>query len=167
MAVDMRYPNYDFDEYGNVTNIKFNRPVKPYISNTTGYLYVTMLHEDGKRRPTALHRILAKLFIPNPENLPQVNHIDGNKLNCSIDNLEWTNNARNIQHAYDIGLIPKLDERYNNVHPVQAIHSVCELLQEGLFNMMEISKMTGVAYKTVGQIKYRRQWLDISSIYKW
>lgn len=161
------HPNYGFTLDGRVFNLKHNRELKPYVSNTTGYLYVTLKHEDGKYRPTALHRILAKLYIPNEGNLPQVNHKDGVKMNCCVTNLEWTDNSGNIRHAYDNGMIPKGEFRYNNVNPVENIHQVCQLLQESLYGLKEIEEITGVNSKTVGQIKYRKQWRDISSLYNW
>ncbi len=161
------YPGYLFTEDGRVFNKKFDKELKPYISNTTGYYYVTMKHQDGRRRPTALHRIIAKIYIPNPENLPFVNHKDGVKLNPCKDNLEWSTNAKNVQHAYDNGLAPKGADRYNNVNPVEKIHQACELIQEGLYGNKEIGELLGMSSKTVGQIKYRKQWKDISSAYKW
>ena len=51
-----------------------------------------------------VHRLLAEQFIPNPDNLPFVNHIDGDKGNCSLDNLEWCTSTHNNQHAFDTGL---------------------------------------------------------------
>jgi len=54
-----------------------------------------------------VHRLVAKTFIPNPDNLPQVNHKDGNKKNNHVDNLEWISRSGNIRHAYDNGLINK------------------------------------------------------------
>ena len=167
MKILESHPNYGFTENGEVFNLKFERQLKPYVSATTGYLYITLRHKDGRYRPTSLHRCVAKLYIDNPNNLPFVNHIDGNKLNPNKNNLEWTDNSRNIQHAYDIGLIPKGEDRYNNVNPVEKIHHVCQLLQEGIFSNKEIEEITGVNYKTIGQIKYGKQWKDISSIYKW
>lgn len=161
------HPNYGFTEDGKVFNLAYDRQLKPYISNTTGYLYVTLKHKDSKYRPTALHRILAKLYINNPTGLPQVNHKDGDKLNCHVDNLEWTDNRGNIQHAYDSGLIPKGEHRYNNVNPVEKIHNVCHLLEEGLYGNKEIGELLGVCPKTVGQIKYRKQWKDIGRLYNW
>lgn len=66
-----------------------------------GYLSVHLFNgKDFK-----IHRLVAKTFIPNPNNLPQVNHIDGNKKNNSVDNLEWVSRSGNVRHAYDTGLI--------------------------------------------------------------
>jgi hypothetical protein len=160
-------PNYTFTDDGRVFNERYDRELKPYVSHTTGYLYVTLKHADGRYRPTSLHRIVAKLFVPNPEHLPFVHHIDHNKQNPHYTNLEWTTNQINVQKAYDAGITPKGEGRYNNVNPVENIHQVCELLQEGLFNMKEIEEITGVNSKTVGQIRYRKQWKDISSAYEW
>lgn len=62
-----------------------------------------------------LHRALAEAFIPNPENKRCVNHIDGNKLNNSIDNLEWATHGENNQHAYDNKLkVPSEKLRINS-----------------------------------------------------
>ena len=51
--------------------------------------------------------LVSKVFIPNPENKKQVNHIDGNKLNSKLKNLEWCTASENSQHAHDTGLNPK------------------------------------------------------------
>ncbi len=58
--------------------------------------------KKGKSIP--FHRIVAKAFIPNPENKPEVNHIDGNTMNNKVTNLEWVTRSENIQHAWDTGL---------------------------------------------------------------
>lgn len=69
-----------------------------------GYYRIT-LAKGGKRVQKYLHRLLAEYFIPNPNGLPQVNHKDGNKLNCKIENLEWVTVQENVIHAYKHGLI--------------------------------------------------------------
>lgn len=69
-----------------------------------GYYRVT-LSINRNRKQLYLHRLLAKYFIPNPNDLPQVNHIDGNKLNNNLNNLEWCSNQDNIIHAYKHRLI--------------------------------------------------------------
>ena len=68
-----------------------------------GYLQVS-LSKNGKRFHTGVHRIMAISFIDNPENKPQVNHIDGNKENNLLSNLEWVTNSENQIHAINGGL---------------------------------------------------------------
>lgn len=66
--------------------------------NQKGYYQVRVTHER-KKSWFIVHRTVAKFFIPNPNNLPQVNHKDGNKLNNHYSNLEWCNNSHNQLHA--------------------------------------------------------------------
>lgn len=58
----------------------------------------------GKKKNIKIHRLVAQSFIPNPRNKPQVNHIDGNKLNNIVTNLEWVDNKENMAHATSLGL---------------------------------------------------------------
>ena len=60
--------------------------------------------EDGKTKTVYVHRLIASAFIPNPDNLPTVNHIDGDTSNNSVDNLEWVSYSENMRHAYRVGL---------------------------------------------------------------
>ncbi len=69
-----------------------------------GYYRIT-LSVNRKRKQVYLHRLLAEYFIENPNNYPQVNHIDGNKLNNRLENLEWCTVQENTIHAYKHGLI--------------------------------------------------------------
>jgi len=78
--------------------------IKPSQDNGKGYkqLYVQI---NRKRILFYIHRLVAKYFIENPLNLPEVNHIDGNKSNNSFKNLEWVTRKENVNHAFDIGLM--------------------------------------------------------------
>ena len=67
--------------------------------NSSGYLSFKY-----KNKKVLLHRYLAELHLPNPDNLPQINHKDGNKLNNDLDNLEWVSQRDNLHHAMDMGL---------------------------------------------------------------
>lgn len=63
------------------------------------------LRKNGVNHNASVHRLVAEAFIPNPENLPCVNHVDGNKQNNNVSNLEWCSYSENIQHAVKIGLV--------------------------------------------------------------
>jgi len=78
---------------------KFLRPSK----NHKGYPYV-IICKDSVKKIIAIHRWVAILFVDNPDNKPQVNHIDGNKDNFRWDNLEWVTCKENVAHAFKIGL---------------------------------------------------------------
>ena len=74
------------------------------ILNNRGYLCVN-LSKNNIQKKNAIHRLVAETFIPNPDNLSQVNHKDGNKQNNCVENLEWCTCKENIQHARKTGLL--------------------------------------------------------------
>ena len=92
-------PIYLINRAGEVYNTKSNRKIKPSLTSSSGYYTV---YVDGKNR--LLHRLLAEVFIANPDNLPCINHKDGNKLNNDLNNLEWCTYSHNNKHAYKTGL---------------------------------------------------------------
>lgn len=77
-----------------------------------GYYKVGLRKKSGRKDRLLVHRLIAEHFIPNPNNKPQVNHIDGNKLNNNVCNLEWCTPKENSQHAFKLGL---RTEHYKNV----------------------------------------------------
>src|SRR5258706_10416188 len=68
-----------------------------------GYPTVTLC-KDGIKQTFSMHRLMAIAYVPNPENKPEVNHLDGNKLNYLPENLAWATASENMQHAYKMGL---------------------------------------------------------------
>jgi hypothetical protein len=106
------YEYYFISSLGIVKNTQFNKEKYLKKAKTTIGYEVVLLYKKGKRTLFYVHRLVAINFIPNTENKPQVNHIDGNKLNNCIDNLEWNTAKENINHAYETGLCPKGDNHY-------------------------------------------------------
>lgn len=98
------YPQFEVSTCGNIRRIATDKVLKLHI-NKQGYLVVCVsLGQRGKQKLFKIHREVAKAFIPNPENKPQVNHIDGDKLNPHVTNLEWATCSENIVHARTNGL---------------------------------------------------------------
>lgn len=81
---------------------KFKRPLKPH-KDRDGYLVVSLLR-DGNISKRFVHRLVAQAFIPNPEAKPTVNHINGDKADNRVENLEWATQGENNSHAYKTNL---------------------------------------------------------------
>lgn len=93
--------NYTISENGEVINIKTNKILKQSINQ--GRVMVE-LWKDNKKKHFLVHRLIAIAFIPNHENKPQINHINGNPSDNSVGNLEWVTDRENKLHAYKNGL---------------------------------------------------------------
>jgi len=84
---------------GRVVSILNDREIKPFVSNR-GYPRVALC-TNGKARHVHVHRLVAEAFIPNPKGYTDVDHIDGNKLNNNVENLQWLSRGDNIRKAGD------------------------------------------------------------------
>lgn len=99
-------PVHEVSNFGNVRNLQTKKLLK-LQTTTTGYFYITIRNYQGKaRKHLKVHILVAKAFIPNPENKLYVNHKDGNKKNNLVDNLEWCTHKENMAHAGKNYLIP-------------------------------------------------------------
>ena len=96
---------YRVSNYGRVKSLWYGREkiLNPSV-NSAGYLHL-VLCVDAKRIDCNVHVLVAQNFVPNPDNLPEVNHIDGNRLNNCAWNLEWTTQGENVRHAARLGLL--------------------------------------------------------------
>ena len=98
------FPNYEVSNYGEVRRVwKNHTNLKATAVNGFGY-EIVHLSRNGENKHRPIHRLVAAAFIDNPDNLPEVNHIDGDKLNNCVSNLEWVSRSQNMKHAYSIGL---------------------------------------------------------------
>ena len=117
----------------------------PYLDED-GYCKVSLVDGSAHQRYTSVHRLVAMLFIPNPDNKPHVNHLDGIKHHNDADNLEWSFEWENNKHAREIGLHHKAISDEN-------LCIIMDRLRSG-DRPCDISRDTGVNYFSITQIKY-------------
>lgn len=117
------YPNipdelnrFEISTYGRLKNINTQYIYKPNVLNS-GYCSVrTTVGSRSDKIHILIHKAVAYTFIDNPDDLPEVNHKDGNKENNKVENLEWCTSHENQQHKYDIGLFDKSKISGENNH---------------------------------------------------
>ena len=88
---------YEVSDMGNIRIAKSHIPIKLQAS-WAGYIRVS-LWKNGNQKKYSVHRLVAEAFIPNPKGKPQVNHIDENKANNNVSNLQWVTNLENMRHG--------------------------------------------------------------------
>lgn len=93
---------YSVSNLGDVRNNKTNRLLKKSISDT-GY-YRVSLSINGRCKTQKVHIMVGKIFVPNPDNLPVINHKNGIKIDNEVSNLEWCTQSHNLKHAFRTGL---------------------------------------------------------------
>ena len=149
----------DFIEVSEAGDVKSHGKLIKGEIVKAGYKRVHVSHE-GKSYKFLVHRLVAEAFIDNPKKLPLVNHIDGNKLNNSVNNLEWITYSGNLVHAYRTGL-RSADGEANNMSKltVQQVKEIRKLYEKrGKNNSYVLAKLYGVKPKTIQNIVKGKSW---------
>lgn len=148
--------DYEITKDGKIISLKHNkkREIKGYIDKY-GYRRV-LIYVNGKRKKYFVHRLVAEKYIPNPDNLPQVNHKDGDKLNNCVDNLEWVTPKENIEHAIKKGFRKSNNTTVLNINQVKEIKKLFEIK-----SMKEIAEMYDVSLSCIKHIHAGHTWKNV------
>ena len=142
-----------------ITN-SFGRQLKPFVDKDGYYRYT--LHFNGKAKNVSLHRMIAETHIPNPFNLPMVNHKNGIKTDNRIENLEWCTGKENTDHAYKTGLAPSGE---NNYCSKLTNNQVLEIRAKYIPNVYSYDKLANeynVTKRVIAKIIKRIGWKHLS-----
>lgn len=167
IIIDNMHTNYIIDENGIIINIKTNKVRKiSKIDSNHRYCRVSLVI-NGKSKSFALHRLLMMTFCPieNMENL-EVNHIDGNRENNNLSNLEWCTRSENMIHACCTGLHPAMygtDNPRSKLTETQVVE-ICELLMDGV-SERKIAEQYHVAHSLIHRIRTKETWVHITNRY--
>ena len=139
---------YNFSD-GTMTNtiIKHGKILKLHTSNN-GYLQCTLSKQGYKPKQANVHKLVADAFIPNPDNLPIINHKDENKLNNQAENLEWCTQRYNINHSCK--LHPGRISENNTNNPKRSKKVVCVETGKIYPSTKEAFRQTGISYGNIG-----------------
>lgn len=143
----LNIPDIQVSNMGRFLRCSSNSIITGY-QTTGGYITVDF---SGNGTYSA-HRLVALTFIPNPENKPEVNHLDGNKTNNSVANLEWATPAENIQHAFRTGLVsPSYGQSHHRTALNEQQIKTCSEMHQNGRTFAEIAGIFGVDRHTVSR----------------
>lgn len=156
---------YLISSKGRIFSKYSNKILKQSVSNC-GYLRVD-IYKNKKHKKMSVHRLVAIAFIENPDNLPEVNHKDGNKTNNCVENLEWVTPSENDYHAYLTGIkrAKHGDESHLSKYKRKDVEEACELMESGEYTLPEISIITSISINMLYLIRDRKSWTNVSMLY--
>jgi hypothetical protein len=168
---------YQVSNFGNIRRLDTLIPFKGTLSikkgkvlkttkNSKGYLTIVLCWKSY-RKTYSVHRLVALTFLPNVNNKPQINHIDGNPLNNKVDNLEWCTFSENQRHAYDTGLKGKNENsgmaKLTNLQVIE-IKKILKIKPDTSLNKFykQIADMFNVSRTTIKWIDQGKTWANIT-----
>ena len=154
----MKYKNYIITEEGSILSKKTGRQIYVHV-NKKGYCSVRLKHGDGGKTHL-VHRLVAELYVENPDSKEQVNHKDGVKANNNHWNLEWVTCQENNDHAVLTGLVKRGKDRPNSKMTDEQVLELRSLREEG-HNYYELGRLFGIAYQTAHKICSRMTYTHI------
>jgi len=146
---------YQLNKNGDILSLRSNKKLK--ISVGKEYAYVTLRNNNNTTKMCSIHRLLAENFIENPQNKPQVHHIDHDKNNFNLDNLEWVDPSENMKKARDF---------HKQVIPVKQYSKDGNFIAE-YKSATEAFEKTGVNHAHIRQCCNKKTHYNTAGGYKW
>lgn len=141
--------------------------VKNLNPDKRGYVKVTLTNKEGVTISTTVHRVVCQAFLPNPTNLPMVNHKNGIKHDNRLENLEWCDDSHNSRHAIETGLtrIRKGEEIYFAKYSNYQVWLIKKMYHDDGLSITEITNMLGCNRRTIADMIKNRTWkhIDLNS----
>ena len=144
-------------------SVREGKILTPNNTNSKSYYRIRIHYLDGTAKMEAIHRLVAKAFIPNPDNKEQVNHINGIKSDNTVTNLEWVTNEENMQHRYEVlKKFTHVSGEENNLSKLkeEQVKEIPSLLKQGM-TKTAIAKKFGVGLTTICEITSGRSWCHL------
>jgi hypothetical protein len=145
----MIYKNYIITKEGSIISKKTGKQIYVHV-NKKGYNFVR-LYDNGFSCTCLVHRMIAEMYVPNPDKLPEVNHKDGNKSNNNHWNLEWTTRKGNVDHAVANGLVPSGVNHYSSKLTQDQVDQMRGLHRQG-WDCARIGRKLGVSQASAYRI---------------
>lgn len=154
--------NYFVSNFGKVYSVLSDKILKE--DSSSRYQTVTIYH-DGKKLTTRVHRMVGEMFLKKNFDSLEINHIDGNKLNNRVDNLEWVTSLENLQHALDTGLrIPLKGVDHHNAKLDEfKVLEIKRLLESNKYSQQEIADLYGITQGPISDINKGIAWSHVTN----
>lgn len=153
--------DYDISDQGFVVSHKRATPFPMVPKKDHRGYYRVSVSPVSKKGKSRIHRLVASTFIPNPDQLPEVNHKDGVKTNNRVGNLEWVTHRRNMEHASEIDLLSRGEGKKDAKLNEQKVVEIRGKYATGNYSMREIAKEYGVSMPTIRFIINRWKWRKV------
>lgn len=159
--IDPYKGSYQVSNTGKVFSHKVGRLLKQQYSKKM-YLNVTLTGPKSTKNTLKIHRLVAEAFIRNPNNKPQVNHIDGNKENNNSSNLEWVTNQENQDHAWAMGRDRVKGERqWASKLSEKSVVTIRAKYRTGKYTYLDLAKKYNVKMCTIADVITGKSWAHV------
>lgn len=165
MTPIQEFPGYFITESGDIFSCidryDYQRKLTPTLNRYNGY-YSVMLTKDKRAYRRYVHRLMGLALIPNPDNKREINHINGNKKDNRLENLEWATSSENKMHAFRLGLRPNQDGENNWMSKLKA-NDVLDIRALSSFGALQddLAEAFGVSQSLIALVISKQIWKSV------